>query len=121
MGRYIIKAARDRDLYMEWSEHVDAPTFIGNRAETLAYLNVTSRMTDGPEGRLRRADEVGTSALRDPLSPNWAHPLTGEWSDTGFIVQQRGWLPRDRFSAFLDAYLVDQRKAYALLDPWEWD
>ena len=117
MGRYVIKAARDRDLYMEWSEHVDAPTFVGTRAQTLDYLIEEFGRTGQPEARLQRADDIGTSAIRDPLSPNWKYPLTGAWEDTGFIVQQRGWLPRDRFAEFLDAFLVDEEKAYALLDP----
>lgn len=119
MGRYIIKAAKDRDLYMEWSTIVDGPTFIGNRAETLDYLIEEFGRTGQPEARLERADDVGTSALRDPRSPNWAYPLDGAWEDTGFIVEQRGWLPRERFAEFLDAYLVDPEKAYALLKPFE--
>lgn len=119
MGRYVIKASRDRDLYVEWSEEVDAPTFIGNRVEMLDHLTCEHGQPFTQLERVRRADEVGTSAQRDPLSPNWAYPLTGEWSDTGLIVQQRGWLPRDRFAQFLDAYLLDPDEAYKLLDPFE--
>ena len=121
MGRYIIKAAKDRDLYMEYSTIVEAPTMIGTRAEILRELLRSHDPRAGTPGvRLDRADETGTSALRDPAS-TYDGPLDGEWSDTGLIIEQRGWLPRDRFADFLDAYLVDEDKAYALLDPFDDD
>jgi hypothetical protein len=125
MGRYIIKATKDRDLYMEWSAIVDAPTFIGNRAEILDYLKHehghSFDAVHKHHERLRRADEAGTSALRDPMAPGYTGPLDGEWADTGLIVGQRGWLPRDRFAEFLDAYAVDPEKACTLLDPFDDD
>lgn len=121
MGSFIIKAARDRDLYMEWSTIVDGPTFIGTRAEILAHLERAPdrRPADVPEVRVRRADETGTSAKPDPHAPGYSGPLDGAWDDTGLIVEQRGWLPRARFAEFLDAYLADPEKAYALLDPFD--
>lgn len=119
MGSYIIKAARDRDLYMEWSTRVDAPTCIGTRAQMLAYLEqTTSRvLADAAEVRVRRADETGTSATFDPNSPSFRGPFSGAWGDAGLIVVQRGWLPRARFAEFLDAYRTDPTKAHTLLDP----
>ncbi|MCI2422468.1 hypothetical protein MOQ72_34080 [Saccharopolyspora sp. K220] len=117
MGNIIIKAARDRDLYVEW---FDAPTAIGNRAEMLDYLGQKfgSSPSDPPEVRMQRADENGSSSKRNPHAPGYTGPLEGSWEDTGFVVEQRGWLPRARLAEFLDAYLVDPEKAYKLLDPF---
>lgn len=118
MGRYVIKAARDQDLYMEWSTIVEAPTAIGTRSEILTHLQSSPRAADHPEVRVTRADLTGTSALRDPES-SYSGPLDGAWDDEGLIVEQRGWLPRDRFAEFLTAYVMAPERAYALLDPFE--
>lgn len=68
MGRIVIKAAPDRDLYVDWSTIVEAPAFIGTRTEMLAYLgrqeHADHPMND-PNGRLDRADATGTSAAGD--------------------------------------------------------
>ncbi|KFG71323.1 hypothetical protein [Streptomyces mutabilis] len=53
MGRCVIKAARDEDLYLEWSSIVDACTRVGTRADFLASGH-------RPEA-LDRADRNGTS------------------------------------------------------------
>ncbi|RSM68687.1 hypothetical protein DL991_41190 [Amycolatopsis sp. WAC 01375] len=118
MGQFIIKAAPDRDLYMEWDTGVDAPTFIGSRAEIVAYLQeATGRgPSDTPEARVRRADETGTSAKPSPWAPGYTGPLEGAWDDTGFIVEGWKWLPRDRLATFLDTYLRTEQMPYALLD-----
>lgn len=123
MGMYIIKATRDRDLFVEWSSIVEAPTFIGTRAEILAHLDRAPEpwRGDSPDARVVRAEETGTSMKRDPMAPGYVGPLDGAWDDSGQIVEQRGWLPRARLAEFLDAYLADPEKAYALLDPFEDD
>lgn len=108
MGSQIIKVTPDRDLYMEWSSVVEAPTFIGTRAELAAYLaepKVHYRQTtiDHPEAieeRLARADETGSSGYR---------PFGCTWDDaSGEIYQQRGHLRRDRFAEFCDRILAAQ-------------
>jgi hypothetical protein len=122
VGRCVIKAAKDRDLYCEWSSIVEAPTFIGTRAEITEYLarKSTAALT---EQRLARADDCGTSLLGmveyGDVDPS---DLDGAWGDTGLIVEQRGFLRRDRMAAFLEAYAVDDvDTAYGLLDPFEDD
>ena len=121
----IVKADRDRDLYMEWSSTVESPTAIGTRAEMLDYLThhqgFLGGPADSPEERLARADENGSSTTPDPLAPGYTGPLDGNWDDSGFIVEQCGWLPRARLAEFLDAMQVDKQQAFALLDPFDDD
>lgn len=123
MGHFIIKADRDRDLYMDWSTIVELPTFIGTRAEIIDHLkwwNERRPLDNDPEARVRRADETGSSARRDPRS-SYDGPLEGAWDDKGFIIEQRGWLPRARLAEFLDTYRTDPEKSFKLLDPFEED
>lgn len=138
MPYYIVKAAPDQDLYMEWSTIVDAPTFIGTREEILAYLERAAarartptpeeiaiiqelgiNLADTPETQVQRADETGTSAIHHPLMSDCPAPPEGAWDDAGFIVGQRGWLPRARLPEFLGWYVRNRSKAYALLDPFD--
>lgn len=91
----LIKAAKDRDLYVGWSNIVEAPVWLGTRAEALSQ--------GCPEPRLRRVDETGTSQKRDPNS-SYTGPLDGAWDDSGFIAEQRGWLPRARLGDYVTAY-----------------
>ncbi|OXM57057.1 hypothetical protein CFP71_09995 [Amycolatopsis thailandensis] len=72
--------------------------------------------SDPPEARVRRADETGTSAKPSPWAPGYTGPLEGAWHDTGFIVEGRKWLPRDRIAVFLETYLRTKQMPYALLD-----
>jgi hypothetical protein len=109
-----MKAAKDRDLYCEWSSICDSPTFIGDREAMRKRFG---------EDRVARADEHGTSLLgfatRGDYPPS---ELDGAWEDTGLVVEQRGWLPRGRVADFLEAFLADgEAKAYALLEPFEDD
>jgi hypothetical protein len=123
MGTFIVKADRERDLFAEWSTIVEAPTFIGTRAEILTHLGrlLGGPPADPPEVLVRRAEEAGTSAVRDPLAPEYTGPLDGAWDEPGQVVEQRGWLPRARMAEFLDVYLVDAEKAYGLLEPFDDD
>lgn len=90
MGRYIMKADKDHDLYVEWSTVVDAPVGWGPAA-SFSSLDV---------GRKARCDETGTS-MHDP---QW-----GGWEDDGMIVHNLGnrhgfyWLERDKLYAFMSA------------------
>lgn len=119
MANPIIKAARDRDLYMEWSTNANGPTFVGTRAEVLVHLDLAGRQPgDSPELRLQRADATGTSAKPDPGTPG-DKPI-GTWEDTGLIVEQRGWLPRSKFGEFMQACARDdETAAYGLLEPFQ--
>lgn len=99
----IIKAAPDRDLYVGWSNNVEAPTGIWTRAEAIAY--------GFPPSRLDRADKNGSSATGYN---------DGHWDDEGFIAEQRGWLRRDRLGDYAQAYArEDYNAAWDLLEPFE--
>lgn len=122
MGSQIIKVSPDRDLYMEWSSIVEAPTFFGTRAETAVYLaepkqglhETTIAHEDAVEQRLARADLTGSSAYS---------PLGCDWDDHGEIYQQQGYLPRARFGEFADRFLAAGEDAEPdvsdLLEPFE--
>jgi len=99
----LVKAAPDRDLYIGWSNNVEAPTGIWTRAEALNY--------GFPRSRLDRADRNGTSSMV---------PGSGQWDDDGFIAEQRGWLRRDRLADYAQAYArEDYEAAWDLLEPFE--
>ena len=123
MGSQIIKVSRERDLYMQWSSVVDAPTALGTRNDMVTYLDETSdirweekRAADIAE-RLNRADETGTSSRFVPFAVGW--------NDKGLIFQQRGWLPRGQFEAFADrvraneSISLDKIDFSDLLEPFE--
>jgi hypothetical protein len=99
----IVKASPIRDLYIGWSSIVEAPTGMWTRAEALAY--------GFPRSRLDRADRTGTSSMV---------PGSGQWDDTGFIAEQRGWLRRDRIADYAQALFADdENAAWDLLEPFE--
>lgn len=120
MGRLIVKADKDLDLYIEWSTIVDAPTFIGTRQETLDYLLKGDRhgipTREEVAQRLTRTDLNGSSDMscRD-----------GWWDDAGFIPgtpKGQRWLKRGRLAAY--SLLVcggDEDGAYLLTEPCETD
>lgn len=118
MPRIVLKATPERDLYCEWSTIVDSVTFIGTRAEIVEYLGEGEFRGSGdrPEVRVSRADHFGTSAM-------YGDPHDGAWEDSGFVYEQRGWLPRARLVDLLDRYLADPEdpKVDDLLDPLEDD
>jgi len=99
----LIKAAPDRDLYVGWSNIVEAPTGVWTRAEAIAY--------GFPPSRLDRADKNGSSSRVRGY---------GQWDDEGFIAEQRGWLRRDRLGDYALAYARDDlNAAFDLLEPFE--
>lgn len=115
MASIVVKASPDEDLYVYWSSITESPVFVGKRAEMLEYLALHERKpSDMPEVRVARADQCGTSALY-PTRP----PYDGAWEDSGFIVEQRGWLPRARLGEFARLYAADDAACYALLEPFE--
>jgi hypothetical protein len=118
---FILKVDREQDLYVEWSTVVDNACRAGTRAEMLEALQreeprgYTANPGNAPEDRMRRADETGTSALW----PSSNDPFGG-WNDQYLMVEQRGLLPRERLSAYLDAHFDgDQVAAHALLRHFE--
>jgi len=99
----IVKAAKDRDLYVGWSNVCEMPAGVWTRAEALAY--------GFPRSRLDRADENGSSDLS--CKDGW-------WDDAGFVAEQRGWLKRDRLGDYAQLWLADrQDEAFDLLEPFE--
>lgn len=94
MPKFLIKAARDRDAYIEWSTVVDDAVSVGSRADFATDPHVY------PEERLKRTDKNGTSALHWADRPGPEQP--GGWDDDGLIVDQRGLLPRAQFEAAFD-------------------
>jgi hypothetical protein len=99
----LVKAAKDRDLYIGWSNMCEMPAGAWTRAEALAY--------GFPKSRLDRADQNGSSDL--------SHG-DGHWDDAGFIAEQRGWLRRDRLGDYAQLWLADrQNEAFDLLEPFD--
>lgn len=99
----VIKPSRDEDFYIGWSHVVEAPVWLGTRAEAIA---------DGcPPSRLDRADARGTS-IRDDFGC--------DWDDKGLIAEQRGFLPRERLAAYVRAYEEGRMDdAWDLLEPFD--
>lgn len=99
----LVKAAKDRDLYIGWSNTCEMPAGAWTRAEALAY--------GFPRSRLDRADLNGSSDLSCG---------DGHWDDAGFIAEQRGWLKRDRLGDYALLWLADrQDEAFDLLEPFD--
>lgn len=101
----LVKAAKDRDLYIGWSNICEMPAGVWSRETALAY--------GFPRSRLDRADTNGSSDLSCK---------NGWWDDAGFIAEQRGWLPRARLGDYAVEYLHGDRiAAYAMLEPFDDD
>ena len=99
----IVKATKDRDLYIGWSSSCDAPTGVWSRETALAY--------GFPPSRLDRADANGSSDLSCG---------DGHWDDKGWVAEQRGWLRRDLIGEYAVEYLHgDREAAYRLLEPFD--
>jgi hypothetical protein len=71
MPSFIVKATPHDDIYCEWSTVVDAPTFVGTRAEMRDWLlqpkdvpgvGRVSAYESDVDARLARTDQHGTSA-----------------------------------------------------------
>lgn len=75
MGRYLMKCAPDRDLYVEWSSVVDNAVWVGTRSEAL-------RLPQTDPERLDRTDQTGTSTLWETEG----YPREGSWDDASIHV-----------------------------------
>ena len=98
----LVKADKDRDLYVQWSTVADGPKGVFSRVTALAY--------GFPRSKVDYADAHGSSS----------HYGDGAWDDKGWVADQRGWLPRHLIGDYATAYLQgDREAAYALLEPFE--
>jgi hypothetical protein len=124
MPSYVVKAARDEDLYLIWSTVVDCATYVGTRAEIAEHLwsehrrghpDCDPKPGSGPDARMARADKTGSSVLE----PAGAYG----WDDAAFMVMEAAphddhWyeLPRANLAAYARALLADDEPAaHALL------
>jgi hypothetical protein len=99
----VIKPGRGTDFYVGWSHVVEAPVWMGTRAEAID--------AGCPPSRLDRADVRGTS-IRDDFGC--------DWDDKGLIAEQRGFLPRASIAAFSRAYAENRMDdAWDLLEPFD--
>jgi hypothetical protein len=98
----LVKAAPDKDLYVQWSTVCDMPGGVFSRETALEY--------GFPRSKVDHADEHGSSSrLGD-----------GAWDDKGWVAEQRGWLRRDLIGEYAVEYLHGDRiAAYALLEPFD--
>ena len=119
MGQAIVKAARDRDLYLIWSSEIDNAIWVGLRDGLIEHLRATERQEPGrtAEERVARADRRGTSML-DCDWYGWDHEAltVGEGSPPD------GWyhIRRDRLVEYAGALLADdEAAAVALLECWQ--
>ena len=117
MGGFLIKCAKDVDLYMEWSTVVDAPMGVGTREQFKNAMNTPVRgeywATESQiEARMVKTDELGSS-----------YDLgCGRWDDSGLIYKQEGILPRKNFLAYAKKLLEDENaEPTGLLEPFEDD
>lgn len=98
----LVKADKDRDLYVQWSTACDMPGGVFSRETALEY--------GFPRSKVDHADEHGSSSRIGD----------GAWDDKGWVAEQRGWLKRDRIGDYAVEYLHgDREAAYALLEPFE--
>lgn len=106
MGTVILKAAPDRDLFVEWSSVVDGPTVIGTREEMLAFM-IEHYGSDGEQryrASLERADRTGTSAM-------FGKPPFGAWDDPVIVHAVEGGfeqVPRAELGTMLDELPEDE-------------
>ncbi len=100
----IVKASPSLDQYVGWSNVAEGPTGVWSRETALEY--------GFPPSWLDRADANGSNATGDYRA--------GHWDDSGFVAEQRGWLPRARLGEYAIEYLNgDHIAAYGLLEPFE--
>jgi hypothetical protein len=128
VGRYIMKASKDDDLYVEWSSVVDDAIFVGTREEMFAHLvreDAASHPGFAPiqgnraEDRLLRCDETGTSYEHKWPSGNGPE---GSWTDSTVQIGQEGTIPRDKLCEYALAMKRNDMEARdKLITPFVWD
>ncbi len=118
VGGFVIKAARDLDLYVVWSTACDGADLIGTRDEIYAYWLAEYGRSSDPAAMLDRVDQAGTSVRARRYGPT----LTGAWDDPLPLRVMHpapgGRLPRAQLAAYAQA--LQQRRdadAAALLVP----
>ncbi len=117
MGQAIVRASKDRDLYLVWSSVVDAPVAVGDRSYMLKYAEREWRLSaDAAQAAVTRADDNGSSARAIRF---------GFWDDETLPVMEGspgdGWyhIRRDRLVQYGEALLRnDEQAAMALLECW---
>jgi len=95
MPQYILKADRDRDLYVVWSTVVDNAVWAGTRAELEAEPDY-----DTSADRMARVEVTGTSA-RDGTG-SWSEPTLWVCNLPEPLLEPR-LLPRASLAAFVAA------------------
>ncbi len=123
MTRAVIKPIADQDRYVVWSTVVDSFLAGGTRDQVQAYVASPSGMNRGADGAaelMARVDEFGTSIKQDPdCDYQWKF---GEWSDTSFVYEQIGSLPRAHmYPMFCHLLEGRERAALDLLEAFEPD
>ncbi len=86
MPRFIMKANREDDLYVEWSTVVDNIVWTGTREELTKHGEFSGWFTGSSqladiEARIARTDETGTSARFFDTDPQ-----EGAWDDPYLLV-----------------------------------
>lgn len=98
----LVKADKERDLYVQWSTVCDMPAGVFSRETALEF--------GFPRSTIDYADEHGSSSRIGD----------GAWDDKGWVADQRGWLPRHLIGDYaLECLLGDRIAAYALLEPFD--
>ena len=122
MGDVIIKAAKDRDLYLIWSTVVDGPVAVYPSVEDLRehlwkeyrrqHPHCVPQPGYGPNARITRADVYGSSAAPDD---NGAYGWDEEsWGIDGYGIPDGRWdLPRANLVAYVEAVLQNDMDAAA--------
>ena len=121
MGRYVMRAAPDRDLYVEWSTVSDGAECAGTWAEMLEWLLGEERGGARPSradalAAMERADTTGSS-VQTRIGPG---PLIGTWERESITVRHPhdGTLPRGLLGEYLDLLFDDPAAAERLLEPF---
>jgi hypothetical protein len=123
--RYVMRAAPDRDLYVEWSTETDGATCAGTWAEMLEWLLDEERRGQRPSradalAAMERADTTGSS-VTTRIGPG---PLIGTWDRESITVRAPhaigGNLPRGLLGEYLDLLFDNPAAAERLLIPFPW-
>lgn len=110
------------DLYVVWSDNVEAPIAWGSHDEMLTWLtdefdrrfpNEALNEVSDPAHRLARAAANGTSAAG-------GFEFFGRWDDEYLIYEQRGFLPRAKLADAVAALEADRPDlVWDMLEPLE--
>jgi len=120
MGEIIIKADRDRELYLLWFTSADGPGWaFDSREKIQQYLwdewnrqhpYCIPKPGHGPEARLDRADAYGTSVPPPEPAYGWDDEAWGVGDDCprdGYSYE----LPRANLVAYTEAVLANDEEA----------